>query len=134
MPIVGFNFDKIMIEKNNKIAGKLQIKNDLSITTLEQEKLNITGSDEVLKFNFKFTVNYEPKIGKIDLEGNVLYMEEPKKSKEILDGWKKDKKLPKELGPQILNTILARCNIKALNLTQEVNLPPHIRLPILKPK
>ena len=61
-------------------------------------------------------------------------MEDEGKTKLILDGWKKDKQLPKDLAPKILNTILAKCNIKALNLTQEVNLPPHIRLPILKPK
>jgi hypothetical protein len=132
MPIVGFNFEKIRIEKKNKITEKLNVKNDLAIVGLEQEKLNISGSEDVLKFNFKFTVNYEPKVGEILLEGNVLYMEEGTKAKEILDGWRKDKKLPKELAPKLLNTILAKCNIKALTLTQDVNLPPHIKLPILK--
>ncbi|MCD4759742.1 hypothetical protein K8R33_02550 [archaeon] len=134
MPIVGFNFEKITIEKTSQITGKLNIKNDLSIKSLEQEKLNLTSAENVLKFNFEFLVNYEPKVGKINLNGNVLYMEDEKKVKEILDGWKKDKKLPEDLAPQILNTILAKCNIKALSLTQEVNLPPHIRLPVLKPK
>lgn len=132
MPVIGFNFEKIMIEKKNKIAGKLNIKNNLTITNLEQEKINITGSEEVIKFNFKYTVEYDPKVGQILLEGNVLFMEEKKKVKEILDEWKKDKKLSKELAPMILNTILAKCNIRSLSLTQEVNLPPHIKLPILK--
>ena len=134
MPIVGFNFEKIVVEKKNKITEKLNIKNDLAIVGLEQEKLNISGSDDIIKFNFKFSVDYEPKVGEILLEGNVLYMDEESKAKEILLGWKKDKKIPKDLAPQILNTILAKCNIKALTLTQEVNLPPHIRLPILKSK
>ena len=132
MPIVGFNFEKIIIEKKNKITERLNIKNDLVIVGLESEKLNLSKSEDILKFNFKFSVNYEPKVGEILLEGNVLYMDEESKTKEILAGWKKDKKVPKDLAPKLLNTILAKCNIKALTLTQEVNLPPHIKLPILK--
>ena len=72
--------------------------------------------------------------GQIFLGGHILVMEESPKVKQILEDWKKDKKLPKELMSQILNTILAKCNIKALGLTQEVNLPPHIKLPMLKNK
>ena len=29
----------------------------------------------------------------------------------------------------LVNTILAKCNVKALSLEQEVNLPPHMNLP-----
>lgn len=134
MSIIGFNFEKIMVEKSNKINSKLNIKNNLSIVNVEQEKLNLTNSGDVLKFNFEYTANYEPKIGQIALSGHILVMEEAEKVKEILEGWSKDKKLPKPLMSQVLNTILAKCNIKALSLTQEVNLPPHIKLPILKNK
>jgi len=134
MPIIGFNFDRISIEKTNKISEKLSIKNDLSITNLEKEKLNLSPKESVLKFDFKYSVDYEPKVGKIILTGNLLYMEEEKRATEILTGWKKDKRIPTDIGPQVLNTILAKCNIKALNLTQDVNLPPHIKLPILKTK
>ena len=132
MSIIGFNFEKIMIERKGKINSQLKIKNNLSIVNVEQEKLNLTSSGDVLKFNFEYTAEYEPKVGKIVLEGHILVMDDPKQVKEVLDGWKKDKKLPKEMMPQILNTILAKCNIRPLSLTQDVNLPPHIKLPILK--
>ena len=134
MSIIGFNFEKIMVEKTNKINSKLNIKNNLSIVSVEQENLNLTNSGDVLKFNFEYVTDYEPKIGKIELTGHLLLMEDAAKVKEILEGWSKNKKLPKSLMPQILNTVLAKCNIKALSLTQEVNLPPHIKLPILKAK
>lgn len=123
-----------MVEKQNQIKEKLNIKNNLAVTSIEKEKLNLAGSEEVLKFNFKYSVDYEPKVGQILLTGHILFMEDASKVKEIYDGWKKEKKIPSELAPHILNTILAKCNIKALGLTQEVNLPPHIKLPILKPK
>ncbi|MBI2659814.1 hypothetical protein HYX07_01495 [Candidatus Woesearchaeota archaeon] len=56
-------------------------------------------------------------------------MEEQKKAKEILGNWKKDKKLPKEMMAGLLNTILTKCNVQALILSQQVNLPPPIPLP-----
>ena len=52
-----------------------------------------------------------------------------KKTKEILASWKKDKKVPKELMAGLLNTILTKCNIQALILSQEINLPAPIPLP-----
>ena len=134
MSIVGFNFEKIMVEKKNKVSSNLKIKSNLSIVDIEKENLNLTSAGDVLKFNFEYGVDYEPEIGKIVLNGNLLYMEDPENIKKILEDWKKDKKLPKPLMAQIFNTILAKSNINALSLTQEVNLPPHIKLPILKNK
>ncbi|MBI2658791.1 hypothetical protein HYX05_01660 [Candidatus Woesearchaeota archaeon] len=56
-------------------------------------------------------------------------MEDPKKIKELLASWKKDKKVPKELMAGLLNTILTKCNIQALILSQEINLPAPIPMP-----
>mgnify|MGYP001603832446 CR=1 FL=1 len=84
---------------------------------------------DILKFMFEFTSKYEPNVGNILFEGELLYMEEPKIAKEILSDWKKNKKLPKELMAGLLNTILIKCNVQALILSQQVNLPPPIPLP-----
>ncbi len=132
MPVIGLNIDKIDAQKITKLSGKVEIKNSLAITNVEQESLTLSKSEEVLKFSFSYGIKYEPEVGQIGLDGSVLYMEEPEKVKEILADWKKDKKLSQSLTTSILNTILAKCNIKALNLSQELNLPPHIRLPHFK--
>lgn len=133
MPIVGFNFDHINVEKLSQITGKINIKNDIGIKNLEQEKLPIGKSEESLKFHFEYSLDYQPKIGNITLKGHILYLDEPKKIKEIMTGWKKNKKIPPDITEQILNTVLFKCNIKALALSQEVNLPPHIQMPRLRP-
>lgn len=132
MPIIGLNFDKIGAKKDNKITGKLQIKNNIRISSVNQEKLSVSSSDDLLKISFEFKVTYEPKIGGLQINGHVLYMDEPKKIDEIMSFWKKKKGLPKELSPQIINAILAKCNIKSLMLSQDVNLPPNINLPTAK--
>ena len=128
--IVGFGFTKLRAEKGEPIKGKIDINNNVSIKDLKEDNLAF-GKDKqnVLKFIFEFTSKYEPNIGTILFEGELIYMEEPKKAKEILSGWKKDKQLPKELMGELLNTILTKCNVQALILSQQVNLPPPIPMP-----
>lgn len=128
--IVGFGFTKLSAEKIEKSKGKIDINNNVSIKDVVEDNLSL-GKDKqnIVKLIFEFTANYEPAVGKILFEGEVLYLEEPKKVKEILSSWKKDKKLQKELMAGILNTILTKCNVQALILSQEVNLPPPIPMP-----
>ncbi len=133
MPIVGFNFTKVGSEKKSKFLPNKKVKSDLKINNLEKEKLPIGESEDVLKFSFRFLIEYED-CGEIDLNGNILYMDEPKKVEDIIKKWKSGKSVPKELMETILNTILFRCNVKALSLSQDVNLPPHFKMPRIVPK
>ncbi len=134
MTIVGFNFTKLEAEKKELVKGKININNNVSIKNVEEKKLSLANDKQkVLSFTFEFTAKYDPDIGSIKFVGDVLFMEESKKTKEILDGWNKDKKLPKDIMPHILNTVLNKCNIQALILSEQVNLPPPIPMPKLKP-
>ena len=130
MTIVGFDFTRIDAEKKGFVKGKININNNVTIKNVEEQNLNLGKEKQnALKFVFEFIAKYDPSIGSIKLEGNVIYMAEQKKIKEILDGWKKDKKLPKDISTGILNTVLTRCNIQSLILSQNINLPPPIPLP-----
>ena len=128
--IVGFGFTKLSVEKKEKAKGMIDINNNVKIKDVTQDNFSL-GKDKqnVLKFVFEFTSKYEPSVATILFEGELLYMQDPKKNKEILNSWKKDKKLPKEIMAGMLNTILTKCNIQALILSQQVNLPPPIPMP-----
>ena len=133
MTIVGFNFTKIEAEKKEMIKGKININNNVHINNVEEKDLSLGNQKQkVLTFNFEFTAKYDPNIGSIKFTGDVLFMDDVKQIKEILDGWKKGKKLPKEIMPSILNTVLNKCNIQALILSELINLPPPIPLPKLQ--
>ena len=130
--IAGFGFTKLNAQKTNAPQGKIDINNNVSIKDVVEDSLqmgNERNSVSVIKFIFEFTSKYEPEVGTILFEGELLYMENPKKTKEILSSWKKTKQLPKELMAGLLNTILVKCNVKALILSQDVNLPPPIPMP-----
>ena len=133
MSIIGFNFDKVSAQRKDKITNNVNINHTVNITNVKKDEINLEKKQNILKFDFEFKVDYQPDIGNISLEGSVLYLDDPKKLQEIEDSWKKNKKLPTNITTNIINTVLMRSNIKALILSQDVNLPPQIQLPKAAP-
>ncbi len=135
MPIVSFNFEKISVEKKAPAATtKITIKNNATIIDVVEETLPLkSAKDGIIKCSFEFTTLYEPKVGEINLRGNVLYLDTHQKIQELIKKWKKEKKLGDDIQTAILNIILSKCNIRALSLAEEINLPPQIPLPKLSP-
>tara|TARA_Y100000310_G_scaffold343842_1_gene453427 strand:- start:24 stop:467 length:444 start_codon:yes stop_codon:yes gene_type:complete len=128
--IVGFNFTKIVAEKKESIKGKVDVNNNVSVKNVEETDFSMgTKKQKGLKFEFEFISKYEPKIGSILFEGDVLYVDEEKEIKDILKSWKSDKKIKKEIMGGILNTVLTKSNVQALILSQQINLPPPIPMP-----
>nr|MBI4156795.1 hypothetical protein [Candidatus Woesearchaeota archaeon] len=136
MPIVGFNFERILAEKKSPINKELRIKPNVVIKDVKIEEANLGGDkkQKLLKILFEYQADYQPKIGNIEISGNLLYTGPQKEIEKIVDKWKKDKKMNDDIILQFLNTVLLRCNIKALSLSQEVNLPPQLRLPTINKK
>ena len=132
MPIVGFSFDKISGEKNSPITGKVTVKSDIKIESVEEAKLTI--NKPCIKLDFNFTVDYEPKVGNLSLRGHIFYLDTPEKVKTTVKDWKSSKRLPENVSLEILNAILTKCNIESLILSDKVNLPPQLPLTRMVPK
>ena len=137
MPIVGFNLTNIQAQKLKRLEAEtkeIKIESKLGITDVKEEKLP-TGKTKTdgLRFDFEFKLDYQPNIAKINIEGFIFYMDDPKVLKEITSKWAKDKNVPVNIKAQILNTVVLKASIKALQLEQEINIPPHMRFPSLKP-
>ena len=135
MPVVGLQFNKITVEKFGPVKGKVSVNNNVVLKEVEKTDMTIGVSKQgALKFHFEFTSNYEPKIANITIIGFLTFLEKPETAKSIADSWKKDKKIPKDVMSSVLNTVLSRCNIEAMLLSREVNLPPPIPLPKIQVK
>jgi hypothetical protein len=133
MPIIGMNFKSIKANINEgKITKNVNVNSSPVIEKMEKKEINMPGIKDVLSIKFKFTTNYEPKIGEIMFEGEVLYNSED--MKEILKKWEKDKKIDDPLAMEVLNAIFRRCLTKGIDIASELGLPPPIRFPIVKPK
>ena len=86
-----------------------------------------------LKFTFSFNCTYEPELGKIDVEGQVLFIEDAKKVDEIKASWDKNKRIPMDIMERIINASLHKGNIQAIKVSEEVDLPSPLPLPKVKP-
>ena len=128
--IIGFNLRKIEVDRSPEIKGKISIKNDVKFIDVQRADLFLGKTkQEGLRFSFEYSSVYEPKAGKILLVGDVIAVDEEDKVKSIVDNWKKNKKVAKEVMAPVLNSILAKCSIQAILLTKEVNLPSPVPLP-----
>jgi hypothetical protein len=134
MAIIGFSFTKINAEKTNTaVKGGVSISNNASITGIREIGISLGKQKQpTLGFAFSYTSQYEPKIGSITLEGEVLYLQEQKKLNEITEHWAKTKKLPLDITPMIMNSILSKCNLQVLILARDLNLPSPLPLPKMK--
>lgn len=134
MAIVGFSMQKIIVERKNSPKGKINIKNNVKIKKVQKSKFNFGDGREALSYSFEFSVLYEPNVGSITISGDVINLVDAKVSKDVLSKWKKEKKVDAVMLAPVLNAVLQRCNIQALILSRDINLPAPIPLPSVSKK
>lgn len=131
MPVVGFNITKINVERNEAPKNaSIKVNNNIQVKDIKEIKINVgAGKQKTVKINFQYTSKYEPKLGIIEIGGNIIYLDDAKKAKELEKEWKKTKKIPEDSIQPIMNSILNRCTVEAILLSREVNLPNPVPLP-----
>ena len=134
MSIIGFNFEKISVERKKVPQGEIKISNNVRLTDVREEKINVGEAHKALKVGFEYKLEYGSDTGNLMLTGNVIYLDDKKKQDSIIEAWNAKKPLDTKFSLSITNTVLAKCNIKAIELCSEVNLPTHIAMPVAKPK
>ncbi|MBR9701473.1 hypothetical protein GOV13_00960 [Candidatus Pacearchaeota archaeon] len=132
MKFIGFNFNKINVEKTSTNFEDLKIKTNIDVSEIKKVKSDfLKQKDELINIDFTYNIDYNPKIAKIKLSGNVILADKLKTIKEILKKWE-DKKMEEDFKINLFNIILRKSNLKAMQLEDELNLPLHINLPFLK--
>ena len=132
MKFIGFNFKKMKIERTSDFFQNLKISTNINISKITKPKINpLKEREELITVEFNYFIDYSPNVARIEFVGEVLFTTDLKQSKEILKDWK-SKKISNDFKIMLFNIILRKSNIKALQLEDEMNLPPHISLPSLK--
>jgi len=129
MRLLGFNFTKMSVEKNPEFQGKIEINSKMDVADIEKHKPTILKQDTA-KIKFSFTIDYK-ELGKIELEGFMIWLFDKKTLKEVLENWNK-KDLEQEIRTQVLNAVLQKCSLQALKLEEQFNLPLHMQMPSVK--
>ena len=87
----------------------------------------VRKKNELLEFSYTYTVNYRPEAGEIKIKGLVLF--QGKEQDSIAGSWSKDKKLPPEVGKEVINSIMWNCSIQATSLAAAMGLHPPVMVP-----
>ena len=125
MKLVGFNFRKISVERFLDKNKELKLNTNIDISEIEKVETELLkGFEVVLGVKFKYSLNYDPHTAKIELNGSLLLALDEKLAQEILKNWK-NKKMSEEFKFPLFNLILRKCNVRALQLEDEMNLPFH---------
>jgi hypothetical protein len=135
MPIITVTYDKLLAQRLGESKGKLNINNNITIKDILKSELSVgTAKQETLRFQFEFITKYEPNFAEIVISGDVIYLASPQTVEAVLKDWKKDKTAPKDITSEVINNLLTRCNIQALILSRDMNLPSPIPLPKVQAK
>ena len=136
MAIVGMMIKGIHASKSEEVTGNVKVNNGTNIKDAHETELALLNKKGIaVEFEFKTSYqvgNAKKPYAEIIINGDILLVEE--KHKDILDKWKKEKKLPDHMNIVIVNAVLRKCLIEALQLSEKLNLPPPLVLPFATEK
>lgn len=131
MAIIGFSFSRFDCERSKSAAkGNIEITHNISIKNVEKTTLKVGGNDNpVLKIDFVFDVIYGNDLGKVGISGDVIFSDTKEIINETYKGWEADKKLNEMVNEQVHRFIYNKTIVKALELSDSLNLPAPFQLP-----
>lgn len=130
MAIVGFNFLKFNVERLSAVKGKLSINSNVMITDIKDVEVNLgTKDNKGLLIKFAYICKYEPEIGKIEMEGDVIVLESAEVVTKAIESWKKNKSIDKSINQAVLSHVLNKATVQAIVLGKDVGLPAPIPMP-----
>jgi hypothetical protein len=130
MGIIGFSFIKFNCERKGGAKGSIDVKHNISIDNVAKTDLNIgTTKSQVLKIEFSFDVLYGSDLGKIGIVGDLIYTDTKEIVDETFKTWESDKKLTETVHKEVYKFIYGKTIVKALELSDALNLPSPIPLP-----
>ena len=135
MKLIGFNFSKISVEKYKEFDSQQSnsIKTNVQITNVKKDQIDFFKNQDIFSFEYIFKILYEPSIAELIFTGSIaLLVPETEIVKEIENQWK-DKLFPQDVKFTLINLILSKCNLKALQLEEDLSLPHHIPVPQVSP-
>ena len=123
LKLIGSKITKINAKKNTNFSGKINIKTNIKINSIEMIEKN------TLKVSYDFYINYG-ELGEIEVGGEIFLSGGQKSLKSLLKS-QKEKKYDSQEYVSITNLIIQKASIKSFELEEEMGLPIHIKLPTI---
>ncbi|MBU5689575.1 MAG: hypothetical protein QXM68_01405 [Candidatus Aenigmatarchaeota archaeon] len=131
MPVVGYYIRSIEAKRRNPTKDRVDINTNLKITAMEKANVGIKNKEPSIDISFELHTRYEPDVGEISMEGNVMYI--GPNINEALKMWKNEKKILQDVDIEVKNFLLRKCMTIEINLAENMGLPPPIMFPTVIP-
>jgi hypothetical protein len=134
MGIIGINYTKINAERIGDTKKEIKVNTAPKITDFKIATLDgFNTKYDVAQIKFNFTSIMEPKVGKLDIEGIIIYKNEKKLTK-IKENWEKNQRLDQDTEVEIINYIFKYVTPKAMYIADLLQLPSIINMPRIEKK
>lgn len=132
MTVLGIRFSSLEAKRERGVRSA-QIKVNSVPRITEVMETNVPSfKQKALSLGFDFVTAYDPDIGNIKISGEVIYLTE--NSAKVIRGWKSKKEIPEDMRIDVLNHLFRACLLKVANLADDLQLPPPMAIPRVKPK
>jgi len=124
---VNMEYTQLRASRFSRPSGKVNVANNSNISSISRE-------GDVVNVSFSFTSTYNPSIGEIKIDGNMMLSDLNDGTERDLLDWEvgKGKDLPPALATRMHNTIISNCIVEATLLSREIMLPPPTPIPKIK--
>jgi hypothetical protein len=132
MPVLGIRIRGLEAKRESgRATSQIRVNSVPKITDVKETNVPMLNK-KALSVDFDFLTEYSPSIGNIKMNGEVIYLAD--ENAKILKGWKSKKELPEKIRVEVLNHLFRACLLKIANIADDLQLPPPIGIPRVKPK
>lgn len=128
MDLITIKYDGIDAKRTDNVVIKT-VDADLKLQKIEAKK-----EVNLVRVHFVYSLKFDPKVGHMNLSGYVIMGGEPEEISDVVSSWKKNKKLPKDLGNAVVAMIAASATTASVFTGNVMELPPPFLPPKLKVK
>ena len=120
----------IVGDRVNKIEAKIKDRSENAPMNIGMRITDVKEENDMVEYHYEYSVNYG-NAGSIKISGVIYARDEPK---EVVESWKKDKKLPKEHMERLVNVINYLGSVHGTLVARVLNYRPPLVPPRLSVK
>lgn len=139
MPIIGHSIRSLNAVRKPSVSNSIDINSVPKIVEVKEKRMEVLDNkgqkqlmEPMLEIEFEFQTDYKPDVGMIKIAGEIIYTGQD--NKKALKEWDKNKRLPREVDIEVKNFLLRKCLLLEVNISQEMQLPPPIVIPMIREK